>query len=51
MVYLPEGFAKAQFASPLPPIATITPRLIDCRGITVKAARFHLWIRLHAVIF
>mmetsp|Transcript_21218 Transcript_21218/g.53771 ORF Transcript_21218/g.53771 Transcript_21218/m.53771 type:complete len:261 (-) Transcript_21218:138-920(-) len=51
MIFLPEGFAKTRFSSPLPPISTITPRLVDRRGATIKAARFHLWIRLHAVKF
>jgi hypothetical protein len=51
MVWLPEGFAKTTFSSPLPAISTITPRLVDRKGATIKAARFHMWIRLHAVRF
>ena len=48
MIYLPEGIAKSTFQSPLLAINTITPRLVDRKGDTVRAARFHLWLRLWA---
>lgn len=48
MIYLPEGIARSTFESPLPAVNSITPRLVDRRGNTVRAARFHLWLRLWA---
>ena len=51
MIYLPEGVAKTTFDSPLLAINSITPRLVDRKGQTVSAARFHLWIRLWADTF
>lgn len=50
IIYMPEGTAKSQFDSPLPAVNSITPRLVDRRGNTVKAARFHLWLRLWAEV-
>jgi hypothetical protein len=51
MIYLPEGIAKSSFESPLLAVNSITPRLVDRNGNTVRAARFHLWIRLWAETF
>lgn len=48
MIYLPEGLTLSTFESPLLAINSITPRLVDRKGDTVRAARFHLWIRLWA---
>jgi hypothetical protein len=51
MIYLPEGIAKSTFESPLLAVNSVTPRLVDRQGNTVRAARFHLWIRLWADTF
>lgn len=51
IIYLPDGLAKSTFDSPLLAVNSITPRLIDRRGQPVKAARFHLWLRLWAEVF
>ena len=48
MLILPEGMAKTSFPSPLTAVNTITPRLVDRRGSTINAARFHLWLRIWA---
>ena len=49
MIYLPEGIAKTEYAdSPIGNVSSITPRLVDRRGNDVRAARFHLWLRVWA---
>jgi hypothetical protein len=46
MVYLPDNMAMSRFETPLLAVNSITPRLVDRKGDTVRAARFHLWLRL-----
>jgi hypothetical protein len=48
MIYLPDNMAMSRFESPLVAVNAITPRLVDRRGSTARAARFHLWLRLWA---
>jgi hypothetical protein len=48
MIYLPDNMAMSRFESPLLALNSITPRLVDRQGGTVRAARFHLWLRLWA---
>jgi hypothetical protein len=49
MIYLPDGIAKTEYgSSPIGTVGTITPRLVDRRGNDVRAARFHLWLRITA---
>jgi hypothetical protein len=46
MIFLPEGLARTVYEQPVATVNSITPRLVDRRGDTVIAARFHLWLRL-----
>jgi hypothetical protein len=48
MVYLPDDMAMNRFSSPLLAVNSVTPRLVDRQGGTVRVARFHPWLRLWA---
>jgi hypothetical protein len=48
MIYLLDNMAMSRFLSPLLAVNSITQQLVDRQGGTVRAARFHLWLRLWA---
>jgi hypothetical protein len=48
MIYLPDNMAMSRFESQLLAVNSITPRLVNRKGDTVLAARFHLWLQLWA---
>jgi len=49
MVFVPNNMATVVYENPLPAVSSITPRFVNRRGETIKAARFHLWLRLSAL--
>lgn len=46
MIFVPHCMMRTEYAQPLPAVNSITPRLVDRRGESVGATRFHLWLRL-----
>lgn len=49
MIFVPQGMMKTVYDEPLPAVNSITPKLIDRRGDSVGATRFHVWLRLTVV--
>lgn len=46
MIFVPHCMMKTEYEQPIITVNTITPKLVDRRGNSVGATRFHLWLRL-----
>lgn len=46
MIFVPDGMFRTVYNSPLLAVNTLTPRLLDRKGDLVRAARFHVWLRV-----
>lgn len=49
MIYVPEAVGRTCYDEPLNAVSALTPRLINRRGESIRAARFHLWLELTAL--